>query len=259
MKAKIYISKLILLIIISLYGCTASTEIVYFQDQKMKQNSGIAQTEFRYKSSDILTIDVSALDEDVVKPFNLAPVSYSTSTISAQSTMTKQTYLVDGDGNIDFPVLGRIKISGLTREEATQMLKEKITAYVKDPIVTIRVTNFTVTVLGEVNNPGTFNIEDERVSLTEALGLAGDLTIYGIRNNVFLIREDLTGKKSYYSFDLTSVNSINSPKYYLEQNDVIYVEPNKAKIRSSAYNQNNAILIAAVSTLATIAAIVLSR
>lgn len=128
--------------------------------------------------------------------------------------------------------------------------------YIKDPIVNIRLANFTVTVLGEVNKPGTFTVQNERISLPEALGLAGDLTIYGRRDNVFLIRE-VDGIKRFAKFDLTSINLVNSPNYYLTQNDVIYVEPNNARVRSSSYNQNNYVLISAISTLATIIAILI--
>lgn len=251
--------KLLIIVVTTLYtfsSCTTSKEIVYFQDQKIRVGEPLKRTEFKYKPNDVITIDVSALDDEVVKPFNLAPVSYSQSNKSAQTNLTKQTYYIDKDGNIDFPVLGKIEISGLSRQEAVSMLKDKISAYVKDPIVTIRVTNFTVTILGEVNNPGAFIIEDERVTLTEALGLAGDLTIYGKRENVFLIRED-NGKKTYTSIDLTSINSITSPIYTLQQNDVLYVEPNKARVRSATYNQNNNVIISAVATLATIVAILI--
>lgn len=254
MKFKLLIISVCALYIIS--SCTTSKEIVYFQDQKIRAGEPLKSSEFSYKPNDILTIDVSALDDAVVKPFNLAPVSYSQSNISAQTNLTKQTYYIDTDGNIDFPVLGKLKIGGLTRQEAVTMLKDKISAYVKDPIVTIRVTNFTVTVLGEVNNPGTFIIDDERVTLTEALGLAGDLTIYGKRENVFLIRDE-NNKKTYTSIDLTTINSISSPTFNLQQNDVLYVEPNKAKVRSATYNQNNNVLISAVATLATIVAILI--
>ena len=147
-------------------------------------------------------------------------------------------------------------MEGLTRSGANDYLKEQLLEYVKNPIVNIRLANFTITVLGEVNKPGTYTIQDERVSLTEALGLAGDLTIYGKRDNVFLIRER-DGKKQYTKFDLTSIRVLQSPNYYLAQNDVIYVEPNKARIRQSSYNQNNGVIISAVATLATIAAILI--
>ena len=122
----------------------------------------------------------------------------------------------------------------------------------------IRLANFTITIIGEVSQPGTFTIQDERITLLEALGMANDLTIFGERKNVLIIRE-IDGKKKFAQVDLTSIKTVNSPVYYLQQNDVIYVEPNKAKIRSSSYNQNNNVLISAIGTLATIVAIFLAN
>jgi polysaccharide export outer membrane protein len=241
-----------------LNSCASRESIVYFQDEmisgEIQQNT--TNFQIRFKPDDLLTIDVSALDPDAARPFNLPAVSYNNSVISARGDLKMQTYLIDSEGHIEFPVLGTLKLGGLTRSEANIMLKEKLTEYIKNPIVNIRLANFTVTVLGEVNRPGTYNIQDERVSVSEALGLAGDLTIYGKRNNVFLIRE-VDGKKRFAKLDLTSINIVNSPYYYLTQNDVLYVEPNKAKVRSSSYNQNNAIIISAVGTLATIVAILI--
>ena len=175
-----------------------------------------------------------------------------------QGNLQLQTYLVNYDGNIDFPVLGTIKVEGLTRTDLTSMLKERIKEYANDPIVNIRLANFTVTVLGEVARPGTFTIQDERITLLEALGLANDLTIFGKRKNVLLIRE-IDGKKKYAKIDLTSINTLNSPIYYLQQNDVIYVEQNRAKIRSSTYNQNNGLLLSAIGTLTTIITVFLIK
>ena len=169
-----------------------------------------------------------------------------------------QTYLVDYNGNIEFPVLGTLHIAGMTRIGLTTMLKEKISEYAKDPIINIRLINFTVTVIGEVSSPGTFTIQNERISLPEALGLAKDLTIFGKRQNVLLIRE-VDGRKKFAKIDLTSVNSVSSPLYYLQQNDVIVVEPNNSRIRSSNYNQNNAVLISAIGTLTTIVAVFLIK
>jgi len=244
-------------IVIAVSSCGSSKEVVYFQDELIGKNEQIPiDSELIYKPNDLLTIVVSGLDPEAVKPFNLPVIANNNSLIKAQGELKMQTYLVDLKGFIEFPVLGEIKLGGLTRSQATQLLKTKLTDYIKDPIVNIRLANFTVTVLGEVNNPGTFTIEDERISLIEAIGLAGDLTIYGKRENVFLIRED-NGIKRFTKFDLTSIKVVNSPSYYLTQNDVIYVEPNKAKVRSSSYNQNNVIIISAVATLATIVAILI--
>lgn len=263
------ITKLLSIVaIVTLSSCASRQDIIYFQDEPISDGSQMElgnSPKIAYKPNDILTIDVSALDPDAVRPFNLSAVMYSNNGgnlnaagLNANGNVLRQTYLVDPDGNIEFPVLGTLNIGGKTRSEVTNMLKEKLTVYVKDPIVNIRLINFTVTVLGEVNRPGTYTVQDERISLTEALGLAGDLTIYGKRDNVFLIRE-INGEKKYAKIDLTSINVVNSPVYYLTQNDVIYVEPNNSRVRQSSYNQTTPVIISAVATLATITAILLNN
>ena len=255
---------LTILVLGILSSCASRQDVVYFQDEAITSalENQNANFELRYKTDDLLTINVSssqAFDAeglDVTKPFNLPAVSYNSTVIDAQGSLKMQAYLIDANGNIEFPVLGNIKLGGLTKNEANSLLKSKLKVYINDPLVTIRLANFTISILGEVKNPGTFTIQDERVSLPEALGLAGDLTIYGRRDNVILIRE-INGKKQYAKLDLRSVNIMNSSNYYLTQNDVIYVEPNNARIRSSGYNQNNGIIISAIGTLATIAAILI--
>ncbi|OUS02958.1 sugar transporter [Flavobacteriales bacterium 33_180_T64] len=257
------ISRLMLLFsLVILSSCGTRKDIIYFQDEPIT-NQNLSELnnnfEIKYKPDDILTIDVSAQVIESVAAFNLPAVAYDTSGgTTTQTSILRQTYLIDPLGNIEFPVLGTIKIAGLTRVEATKMLKEKIGEYVKEFIVNIRLVNFTITVLGEVNRPGAYTVKDERISLAEALGLAGDLTIYGKRNDIFLIRE-VDGKKKYAKYDLTSINVVNSPVYYLSQNDVIYVKPNDARVKTSSYNPNTGVLISAVSTLATIAAIFIFR
>ncbi|MGK0447599.1 MAG: polysaccharide export outer membrane protein [Polaribacter sp.] len=257
-----YKAFIILSCVLLFSNCGSRKDLVYFQDEPIiDQNLSELDNNFeiRFKPNDILTIDVSAEVTESVIAFNLPVVTYNTGTgMNGQGMAIRQTYLVDPEGTIEFPVLGTIKIGGLTRVEATKMLKEKIGEYVKEFIVNIRIMNFTITVSGEVTRPGNYTVQGERVSLMQALGMAGDLTIYGKRNNVFLIRE-VDGKKKYAKYDLTSINVVNSPVYYLSQNDVIYVEPNKARIRSSSYNPNTGLVIAAVSTLATISAIFIFR
>ncbi|MFC0605724.1 polysaccharide biosynthesis/export family protein [Winogradskyella pulchriflava] len=249
-----------ILALLMLSSCGSRKNIVYFQDEPIEGDVTMSEPkQLIYKPDDILTINVAALDPDTVRPFNLSFVSGGTTDIlNARGGTQQQTYLVDYDGNIQFPVLGTLQIAGLTRTELTNMLTERISEYVTDPIVNVRLANFTVTILGEVRNPGTFTIQDERITILEALGLADDLTIFGKRKNVLLVRE-IDGKKKYAKIDLTTVNVVNSPVYYLQQNDVIYVEPNNAKIRSSTYNQNNSVLISAIGTLTTIAAVFLIR
>ena len=148
----------------------------------------------------------------------------------------------------------QIKLVGLCISEATALMKERQSEYLKDPIYNIRLINLTVTVLGEVRNPGTFVIEDEKISLSEALGYAGDLTIQGRRDNVLLIREN-NGKKQYAQFDLRSINSVNTQNYYLAQDDVIYVTPNKGRIRGSTYNQNLSVIVSSASVVVALIAI----
>ena len=246
--------------IIFITSCASRKNLVYFQDEPLEAGLLIYEPEqLVYKPDDILTINVSALDPDTVRPFNLPVIANNTNVgLNAQAQLQVQSYLVDYDGNIQFPVLGALKVEGLTRTELTSLLTEKISTYVNDPIVNVRLANFTITIIGEVSSPGTFTIQDERITLLEALGMANDLTIFGARKNVLIIRE-VDGKKKFANVDLTSIKTVNSPVYYLQQNDVIYVEPNKARIRSSSYNQNNNVLIAAIGTLATIVAIFLAN
>lgn len=258
MKTRNLVLQLIAILVLT--SCGSRKNIVYFQDEPIEDGVLVSEPKpIIYKPDDILTINVSALDPDTVKPFNLQVVSNNDSNLlNAGGQQQFQSYLIDYDGNIDFPVLGKLKVAGLNRSELTSMLVEKISEYANNPIVNVRLSNFTITILGEVRNPGTFTIKDERITVLEALGLADDLTIFGKRKNVLLIRE-VDGKKKFAKIDLTSVNAVNSPVYYLQQNDVIYVEPNNARIRSSTYNQNNSVLISAIGTLTTIIAVFLVR
>jgi polysaccharide export outer membrane protein len=153
----------------------------------------------------------------------------------AQGAPTPPGYLVNSDGNIQFPIIGDIQLAGMTRTQAIEKLKEELSSYIVNPTISIRILNFRVTVLGDVRNPGTFTIPNERITVLEALGIAGDLLITGERENVLVVRDD-DGKKREYRIDLTSESLFSSPVYYLQQNDVIYVEPNRAKRNSSVIN-----------------------
>ncbi len=245
--------------LVVLSSCASRKDMVYFQDEPLLDNEiNNMNFELVYQPNDLITIDISGADPETIQPYKLPPVTFDENmpVLNAQGTLRMQAYLIDVNGNIEFPSLGTLKIGGMTRTQTIAFFKEKLSEFVKDPIINVRLANFSISVLGEVNRPGVYNILDERVSLSEALGLAGDLTNNGIRNNIFLIRE-LNGKKRFAKLDLTSINVVNSPLYYLVQNDVIYVEPNNAKVRSSTYNPNTAIVISAISTLATIAAILI--
>lgn len=243
----------LLLITFLISSCASRKDMIYFQDSSTEINASV-KYELTYKPDDLLTVSVSALDMDAVRPFNLYVAESRGVANGITATPSLQTYLVDASGSIDFPVIGNISVSGLTRKEATNLITDKLRPYVKDPIVNIRLTNFKVSILGEVSRPGSFNIPNERVSLLEALGMASDLNIQAKRTHILLVRE-VNGKITKNYIDLRSSDLFKSPFYYLQQNDVIYVEPNTAKILSSTYNPNVSITLTAISTLVSLLAI----
>lgn len=244
-------------ILVLITSCGTRKDIVYFQDVDiMGVSTPIYNYDYTFRPDDMLTINVSALDQDLVRPFNLQAVSYIDTNGSIGRT-TQQTYLIDSYGNIDFPVLGTLKISGLTRVQATKMIRDMLIDYIKDPIVNIRIVNFKITILGEVNRPGSYTINNERITILEAIGFAGDLTIQANRKNVLVIREE-NGKITYNRVDLTSEDIFNSSYYHLNQNDVIYIEPNNSRIKSSTVGPNVSATLGVVSTLATVAALIVS-
>ncbi len=239
-----------------LISCTSKKNMIYFQG-----SIGNTDTNKNYnptlKTDDILSITVIGMDEQTMKPFNL-PVSNINQNNGgySQGTTTPPGYLIDSNGDIDFPVLGKIKLAGLNRTAAIDLIKDQLKPYLIHPTVLIRILNYKITVLGEVKNPGTFNIPNERITLLEAIGIAGDLQITGIRKNVLVIR-DVDGKKTETRVDLTSKNLFSSPVYYLQQNDLVYVEPNRAKINSSVVTTANvSLIISVISIFVTIAVLI---
>jgi polysaccharide export outer membrane protein len=168
-----------------------------------------------------------------------------------------QLYLVNAEGYIEFPVLGKLKVGGLSRSEVIKMLQDKISVYIKNPMINFRIMNFKVSVQGEVTAPGTYTVDSERITLIEALSKAKDLTIYGKRNNILIIRE-INGVKSYNRIDITKADFIDSPFYYLAQNDVVYVEPNKNKINGAAIGPNTGVIISISSLLITLITLIIS-
>ncbi|WP_234387141.1 polysaccharide biosynthesis/export family protein [Aquimarina sp. Aq78] len=214
-----------------------------------------------FKVDDIVGIMVSAADMDAVRPFNLMQGSSSLGESSGGDTSSagtgEPTYLINEEGNIDFPVLGELKIAGLTRIEAKKVIKEKLKIYINDPIVSVRLKNFKITVMGEVSKPGSYTIPNERVTIIEALGLAGDMTIKGRRENVIIIREN-EGVNTYHRVDLTSKSIFESPVYYLAQNDVLYVEPNDSRIKESKTRNNTlGIIISIVGVVLSVVTLVI--
>ncbi|MEO6303744.1 MAG: polysaccharide biosynthesis/export family protein [Bacteroidia bacterium] len=241
-------------------ACTSKKNLIYFQgspDASTEANKNYSPV---LHSDDLLSITIMGADVDAVKPFNLPVTLLNNNNIGSytQGNPTPPGYLIDASGNIDFPVVGKIKVGGLSRGAAIELIKQKLdgntdSALVKNPNVNIRILNYKVTVLGEVRNPGTFTIPNERITLPEALGIAGDLLITGVRKNVLVLR-DIDGKKSETRVDLTSKNLFSSPVYYLSQNDIVYIEPNRAKINSSVVNATNiSLVVSVISLLVTMA------
>lgn len=232
-----------------LISCSQTQKIAYYQNADVISPNASMTYESKLQPDDLLLITVSSPDPEAAAPFNaetmIVPMANGQSYAGQQQ---KQLYLIDKEGNIEFPVLGTIAVTGKTKIEATKMLKDKLLMYIKNPIVNIRIINFKVTVQGEVAKPGTYTISSERITIPEALSLAGDLTIYGKRNNILLVRE-VDGKKIIQRIDITKTDFINSPYYYLTQNDLIYVEPNVAKANSSTFNQNIPIWISLSSVV----------
>ncbi|MNG87224.1 Polysaccharide biosynthesis/export protein [compost metagenome] len=194
---------------------------------------------------------VTAADPKVTAPFN--PVSsMTTSNMTQQVDMAlRPTYTVDNHGDITLPMLGKVNVIGLTRVKAIEKIRNELSQYIKDPGVNINFNNFRISVLGEVARPGSFITPTERITVLEALGMAGDLTIRGVRENIMVIRE-IDGQKNIHRLDLTQQNALNSPYYYLAQNDVVYVEPNKAQINNSKLGANTNIIISIASLLITV-------
>lgn len=250
----------VLIVCVVLTGCVSQKDVAYFYHV----NSGSADSinskfysahEARICSGDMLSITVTGLDPLAVAPFNLPLVSYATpGSDQLYSAPTLQSYLVDIKGNIDFPVLGQINLVGLTKSEAIKLISAKLNPYLKNAIVTIQFLNYKITVLGEVLRPGQYSINNERVTVLDALGLAGDMTIYGKRNNVLITREN-NGKLEFVRLNLNTDEVFKSPYFYLQQNDVIYVEPNKVK---SIASQNISLYLSAISTLVTTVAVIFS-
>ncbi|MDO9595878.1 MAG: polysaccharide biosynthesis/export family protein [Lutibacter sp.] len=245
MEKRLKLAVLIVLMI-SMGSCVSKKEIVYLQDAEgITALEAIVKVEPKIQQNDILSINVSAMDAEAALPFNLFEAGNTT------SASKPITYLVNSDGDINFPVLGKIAVEGFTTKEITSYLTEALAVYIKNPIVNIRLTNFKVTILGEVKSPGTYPVPNERISILEAIGMAGDLTIQGKRKNVVLIREQ-NGKRNFVDIDLTNKEILNSPYFYLAQNDVLIVEPNKTKINSSAVGPNIGVIFASISTLISI-------
>lgn len=253
MKIKSY---LIILTTLFLASCTSYKSVPYLQNPEAVNEFQeiLPMYDAKIMPKDLLTITVNTSDPEAAAPFNLtvqSPINVNRSTLTTQPTL--QQYLVSNDGSIDFPVLGRLQVGGLTKNEAENMIREKLGDYLREtPIVTVRMSNYKIAVLGEVARPGMFTVSNEKVNIFEALAMAGDLTVWGMRDNVKLIREDAAGKREIIELNLNNAEIVTCPYYYLQQNDILYVSPNKTKAKNSDIGQSTSLWFSATSILVSV-------
>lgn len=245
-------------------SCQSYKKVPYLQDAEIVEQTVQQENLYdaRIMPKDLLTIAVSCTSPELAVPFNLTVASPASVAIGNTQLTTQpvlQPYLVDNEGKINFPVLGELKVGGLTKRETEQLVVEKLKPYIKEtPIVTVRMVNYKISVIGEVARPGTFTISNEKVNLLEALAMAGDMTVWGVRDNVKLIREGADGKQEIVTLDLNKAETILSPYYWLRQNDIVYVTPNKAKARNSDIGNSTSLWFSATSILVSLASLLVT-
>lgn len=243
-----------------LASCVTQKQMTYVSNAQPEMEDTInahfqSQSELTVHVGDALTIYVSALDPEAVAPYNLPAVVYATPGATTLSTTPAlQYYTVDASGDIEFPVLGKLHVAGLKRNEVEQLVKEKLETQVTKPQVQAHIVNARVSVLGEVNRPGSIGMSSGRMTLFDALASAGDLTVYGRRDNVLVTRE-VDGKLEIARLNLRDANIFTSPYFFLQQNDVVYVSPNKVRAVSSA---NASLWFSLVSTVASAATVIVT-
>jgi len=256
--------KLLSIVLFTLFlgGCSVPKDVVYFQGVDSLTPEQVAQMSQTYQTKilpgDMLNITVTAWDPTAATPFNPPSFAYAQEgELPVFASQSMYNYLVDKDGYINFPVLGKVKVEGYTRLELANVLENDISKYIKDPLVSVLLTNFRVTMMGEVSRPGALTVRNDRLSILDAIGQVGDLTINANRTNVLLIRDD-NGKKEFVRLDLTDPALFASKYFYLRQNDVVYVEPNTAKKRNARYSQAQQYSITVFSSIISAVSIISS-
>lgn len=242
-----------------LTACTSAKEISYLQDiDSVHLNDITSRYEAKIQKDDLLSIIVSGPDKQVVMPYNLTLYD-NTTTGTYNPENSTLPYLVDNEGNINFPILGKIHVEGMTRTQLAHYLMSEISKDVKDPIVYVSFKNFKITILGEVKNPGTYNINSEKLTIFQALGQAGDLTLSAKRDDILLIRE-IDGKNTYHRIDLRSASLLNDDYYYMQQNDVLIIQPSAKRITAATTNTVTwSVIVSAISSLLAILSFVLPK
>ncbi|MGP1545228.1 MAG: polysaccharide biosynthesis/export family protein [Prevotella intermedia] len=253
---KLLLPIMVVTMILMMVGCGSSKQVAYWQNIdsiSLAASKGLFDAKIMPK--DELTILVQTTDPLTSEPFNLR----STGQTSSKNQITG--YLVDNDGMINFPIVGKIHVAGLTKTECEDLIKSKIQPYLartENPLVSVRTSSYRITVIGEVNKPGVIPVATEKISLVEALAEAGDMTVYGKRDNILLVREDKSGEKHKVRLNMNDANIINSPYYYLQQNDIVYVEPHKVKARNTFFGSNTSIFYSVIGITTSLASLLIT-
>lgn len=233
----------VLFLLFSLSSCKTYKKVNYLQDAKINETFSMIENQgIQIQPQDMLSIIVSSKSPELAIMFNLPAVNYQAGSevVASGGSQRLVGYVVSNDGTIDFPILGKIKVAGMTRWQLQEYIKKTIieAGLLKDLVVTVEFMNFKISIIGEVNSPGTYTINGDKITILEAISMARDLTIFGRRDSVFVVREE-NGTRTIYNIDLRSASLFDSPAYYLRQNDVVYVEPNKVRAGQSTINENS--------------------
>ena len=266
MKTRIIYLFPVLTLCLLLTSCHSIQKVAYMQtlpaagDTTLAIGSSAGLYEVRIKPKDLLSITVVTSEPAAARNYNLIAPQISDVNTSLYSTPTMQTYLVDNEGNIDFPILGKIHTAGLTRGELEAQIQKLLAPAFSNehPIITIRITNYSVNILGEVVRPGKYVTANDRITIFDGLAMAGDMTLYGRRDNVKVLRESADGNKKYIMVNLNDKNVVNSPAYYLEQNDVVYVEPNNVRARTTYIGSAETLSVSVVSIFISVASLIIN-
>ena len=254
---------LLFTVIVLFSACNSTKNIAYLEGVESLPTEQLAQNRQQFsakiKPNDLLKIVVSGSEAaETYIPFNITTASaYSANAV--QSQLELQNYLVDSKGTIDFPVLGKLSVVNLTTDAVSKIVTEKLRSYLKgDVVVTVRFANYKISVLGEVTVPGSYTVKDEKINILQALSMAGDLTIYGRRDVVKILREGSDGQKSITTLNLNDKNLIFSPCFYLQQGDVVYVEPNKAKAKGADVGNATNVVFSVVSVVIGVVSLIVT-
>lgn len=258
---KLIISAVVIAVAMMFTGCGNVKDLVYFQGIDSLDLSPSRQLyDAKIMPKDMLNINITTTDPEASRPFSLYQQGQSGGNNNYTGGQNMYGYLVDNNGDINFPVLGFIHVEGLTTRECEAMIRDKVMPYMaktENPIVTVRLSSFRITVIGEAG-PRIVSVPSESMSIIEAIASAGDISVYGKRDNVLLIRQDKYGEKHSYRLNIADASILNSPLYYVQQNDIIYVEPNKQKLMNTAFNSYLGVWLGAGTTLISAATLVIA-